>query len=293
MKYKKYFTVGLLLLVLLVSIGIAAAAENATAESSDADDTAVGASASDASPASDEDSAKEDVKTSKLSLSVDDNALKAKPKTASKAKISCRSYWATTKDSVLMKAVVKDKNGKAANGNVVFRVNKKSYIAKAKNGIATKIVKIKKAGHYTYAARFAEKGYSSLAPAKAKLHVYSITKKARTFSLKGYKTTISEDRFKKLVKAKNTNSMASFEVGTNKYVKQKYRHYIGNSLKYVYKTVNARVMMVIAYGGADGTQTAPQNMYSLYLFTRYQIPDSFARPHVSGTVTAKDISKLN
>lgn len=66
------------------------------------------------------------------------------------------------------------------------------------------------------------------------------------------------------------------------------------STKVVYKTVNAKVLMVIAYGGDYGGQTAPANKYRLFLTTPYQTPgyDS-CKPILYGNKISRVIDKLN
>ena len=60
-----------------------------------------------------------------------------------------------------------------------------------------------------------------------------------------------------------------------------------------YKTVKTRGIISIAFGGKYGGQTAPVNKYSLYLYTKYQYPDSFCKPRIHGSKVSDEITKLN
>ena len=206
--------------------------------------------------------------------------------------VFCKAYYGTTSDTLTMKATVKDSYGYREDGTVTFKVNGKSYTVKTKNGVATKTVKIKKAGTYTYSAIFKSGNYLDKGVGKAKLYVYSTSKKARTFNVKGYKIVVPLSKYKKLVTAKNTNKPVFYEIKTNKFIKQTYRYYY-NGNNYVYKTVKARGIICISFGGKQGLQTAPPNKYSLFLFTRYQFPDSFCTPRISGQKISSEINKLS
>lgn len=203
--------------------------------------------------------------------------------------VICKSYYGTDKTSLTMKATVKDSYGYRENGKVTFKVNGKSYTVKTKNGVATKTIKIKKAGTYTYTATFKSGNYMDTGTGKAKLHVYSTSKNARTFNVKGYKIVVPVSKYNKLLNAKNTNKLMIFEFKTNKYVKQKVGHNKNNL-----KTVKARVSMLISYGGKNGGQYGIPNKYYLCLNTPYQNPGyDYCTPWLSGAKKSSEINKLN
>ena len=240
-----------------------------------------------------------DVGTHKIEFTLDDGAYKAEPvsinfkitKSIFYGDIICKSYYGTTSGTLTMKATVYNPyQDYYEDGYVTFKVNGKSYKVKTKNGVATKSIKIKKTGTYTYTAQFSNKNYASSAyKGKAKLYVYSISKKSRTFKIKGYKVVVSVDKYNKLINAKNTNKLVSFKFNTNKKFKQRVGHY-----KYKLKTVKAKVSIVISYGGKTGGQSGIANRYSMYLTTPYQNPGwSYCSPWVSGFKKSSVINKLN
>ena len=209
-------------------------------------------------------------------------------------KITAKNFYSNTKQYTTLKAIVKDKNGDSVDeGTVRFKINGKSYDVKVKNGVAVKKIKLTKAKTYTYQATYLTNShYKSSEASRAKAYVYGCLKKDRTFHIRGYKITINMNKYNKLIDAKNTGRGVSFEQGISKYITQKYRHKYSNG-KYVYKTVRAKVMFVIAYGGKDGMQTASSNHYSVLLTTRYQFPESFCTPRLSGTKTSYTLNKLD
>ena len=137
-------------------------------------------------------------------------------------KINCKSYWGTEKSSVKMTAKAYNKYWEYnENGYFTFKVNGKSYKVKTKNGVETKTINIKKPGTYTYYAKFTNRNYYSSPIGKGKLYVYSISKKARTFKIKGYHVVVPIKKYKKLINAKNINKAVTFEIKSKKYIKQK------------------------------------------------------------------------
>lgn len=203
--------------------------------------------------------------------------------------VTCKSYYGTTSDTLTMKATVKDSYNYREDGTVTFKVNGKSYTVKTKNGVATKTIKIKKAGTYTYTATFKSGNYIDKGVGKAKLYVYSISKKARTFKIKSYKVVMPVSKYKKLIKAKNTNKLITFELKTNKYIKQKVGHY-----KYNLKTVKAKVSFIFSYGGKNGGQYGFPNKFSMCLTTPYQNPGwDYCTPWIYGAKKSTSINKLN
>ena len=203
--------------------------------------------------------------------------------------VTCKSYYGTTSDTLTMKATVKDSYDYREDGTVTFKVNGKSYTVKTKNGVATKTIKIKKAGTYTYTATFKSGNYIDKGVGKAKLYVYSTSKKARTFKIKSYKVVMPLTKYKKFIKAKNANKLITFSLKTNKYFKQK----VGHS-KYNLKTVKTRVIFLFSYGGKNGGQYGYPNKFSMCLTTKYQNPGwDYCTPWIYGAKKSSSINKLN
>ena len=179
--------------------------------------------------------------------------------------VFCKAYYGTTSGTLTMKATVKDSYGYREDGTVTFKVNGKSYSVKTKNGVAIKTVKIKKAGTYTYSATFKSGNYLGKGVGKAKLYVYSTSKKARTFNVKGYKFTLSQNQYKKLINAKNTGKTVRYIIKTNKKVKQT----ISNDYKN-FRTVNAVAYAYVSYGGKEPQEQRQfPNKYSIVVETKY------------------------
>ncbi|MBQ3407997.1 MAG: Ig-like domain repeat protein [Clostridia bacterium] len=136
-----------------------------------------------------------DVGTHNVTFTLDDGLYKAEPvsinmkivKSVFYGEITCKSYWGTTKSTLTMKATVYNPYGSFyEEGYVTFKVNGKSYKVKTKGGVATKTIKIKKSGTYTYTAKFINNNYkSSGVTGKAKLYVKKY-KKYYTFTAKDY-----------------------------------------------------------------------------------------------------------
>ena len=215
-----------------------------------------------------------DVGTHKVEFTLDDGRYKAEPVSINLkivpsifyGDIKCKSYYGTDKTTLTMKATVYDPDADCyEDGYVTFKVNGKSYKVKTKNGVATKTIKIKKAGTYTYTAKFTNNNYKSSVTGKAKLYVYSTTKKARTFNVKGYKFTLTQNQYKKLINAKNTGKTVGYNIKTNKKVKQ--------TITYDYKkfkTIKAPVYAFISYGGKNPTkQQQYPNKYTISVETKY------------------------
>lgn len=152
-----------------------------------------------------------------LKITLDDSHHKAKPvfinlkivKSKFTGKIKCKSYWGTNKGKVTMKATAyNDELFYNENGQFTFKVNGKSYKVKTKNGVATKTIRIKKAGTFTYTAKFTSDKYSSSPTGKGKLYVYSTSKKARTFKIGKYKIVLSLAQMKNWFDAINLDENA-------------------------------------------------------------------------------------
>lgn len=140
-------------------------------------------------------------------------------------KLSAKEWYTTTGQYATLKVTVKDHNNNLVDDGVVrFKVNGKSYEVDVFDGVASKKIKLSKAKTYTYSATFYGDNYKNKT-VKSKIHVLATTKAARTFNMKGYKVTLTQSQFKKLVDAKNTNKRVSFEVKSNKYVTQKVSFY--------------------------------------------------------------------
>ena len=285
--------------------------------------------------------------THKLKISLNDGHYKAEPvtmtltivKSTFDGTIDCDSYYGTDKTTLTMKATVNPSEGKYEDGYVTFKVNGKSYKVKTKNGVATKKIKIKKSGTYTYTAELTDNNYKNSKSDNAKLFVYSTSKKARTFKVKGYKIVVPVNKYNKLVIAKNTNKRVLYEIKTKKRITQKIstqktgtkwkyvgkmyledahyknyktknyvKHWISDGEYYYtcdaykkvsvnkiqYKSVKAKVSIIISYGGKKGGQYALANKYYLCLNTPYQNPGyESCKPTLYGAKKSNDITKLN
>lgn len=234
----------------------------------------------------------------KLKITLEDSYYTAKPvvinlkilKTKFTGKIKCKSYWGTDKGKVTMKASAYDDGlMEYVNGYITFKVNGKSYKVKTKKGVATKTIRIKKAGTFTYSAQFTNDKYSSSVVGKGKLYVYSTSKKSRTFKIKNYKVVVPAKKYIKLVNMKNTGKFIYIHLKTNKYIKQT----IGHS-RYDLKTVKARVSIVVSYGGKNGGQYGAVNKYHIFLTTPYQGPGyDYCSPALHGSKKSSLINKVN
>lgn len=234
----------------------------------------------------------------KVTVVLKDSDFNAKPVTVNikitkaNVKLYPKVYYSTQNHYATLKTTVYDQNGDAVDeGTVKFTIDGKSYNVKVKDGVAVKKVKLSKANTYTYKVTFTANNYNSKS-AKSKVHVYSTSKSARTFKIGKYKYTVSLSYYKKIVNAKNANKIVYYEFKTGKYIKQTYRHYNNNG-KYSVKSVNARILFIIIYGGKTGAQGALPNKYSMYFTTKYQFPDSFTKPSIVGNKYASEINKLN
>ena len=164
--------------------------------------------------------------------------VKANP--ATNVKISTKIYYSNTKQYTVLNAIIKDGNGKPIKeGKVQFKINGKTYNVNVKNGVATKKIKLTKAKTYTYAATYLENDYYKKSQtSKNKVYVYSSSKNARTFKVKGYKFTLTQNQYNKLINAKNTGKTLFYKVKTNKKIIQTVQK-ISYSYKWKYvKTVD-------------------------------------------------------
>ena len=185
----------------------------------------------------------------------------------SPVKISTKVYYSNTKQYSILKAIVKDVDGEPIDeGKVKFNINGKSYYSNVKNGIATKKIKLTKAKTYTYSATYiGNDHYKNSKTSSSKIYVYSSTKKDRTFSVKGYKFTLTQNQYNKLINAKNTGKTVGYNIKTNKKVKQTITKNHKN-----YRTVKAIAYAYINYGGkAPYKQTQSPNKYTIFVETKY------------------------
>ena len=185
----------------------------------------------------------------------------------SPVKISTKTYYSNTKQYSILKAVVKDDDDEPIDeGKVKFNVNGKSYYANVKNGVATKKIKLTKAKTYTYSATYIGNGhYKDSKKSSSKIYVYSSSKNARTFSVKGYKFTLTQNQYNKLINAKNTGKTVRYTLNTHKKVKQTITY---NYKKF--KTIKAAVYASISYGGKNPQrQEQYPNKYTIFVETKY------------------------
>ena len=143
----------------------------------------------------------------------------------SPVKITTKTYYSNTKQYSVLKAVLKDTDNEPIyEGKVKFNINGKTYYAYVEDGVATKKIKLTKAKTYTYSATYiGNDHYKDSKTSSSKIYVYGSSKKDRTFYVKGYKVTLTQNQYNKLINAKNTNKLVTFEVKTNKYITQTYQ----------------------------------------------------------------------
>lgn len=139
-------------------------------------------------------------------------------------KITTKKYYTTNKGYATLKAVITDNDGfKVDEGIVKFTINGKSYNTTVHNGVASKKIKLTTAKTYTYKSTYlGTDNYKNSSVSSAKIYVYSTSKKARTFNIKGYKFTLPLNKYTKLINAKNTGKSVYYKIKTNKLKKQKF-----------------------------------------------------------------------
>lgn len=185
----------------------------------------------------------------------------------SPVKITTKTYYSNTKQYSILKAIVKDTDGEPIEeGKVKFDINGKSYYASVKDGVATKKIKLTKPKTYTYSATYiGNDHYKDSKVSSSKIYVYSSSKNARTFRVNGYKFTLSQYKYNKLINAKNTGKTVSFAVKTNKKVKQTITYDYKN-----YRTIKAIAYAYISYGGKElNRQEQYPNKYTIFVETKY------------------------
>lgn len=158
----------------------------------------------------------------------------------SPVKISTKAYYSNTKQYTVLKATVKDSDGEPIDeGKVQFKINNQTYNVTVNNGVAVKKIKLTKAKTYTYNATYLENDhYKKSKTSQNKAYVYSSSKNARTFKIKGYKFTLTQNQYNKLINAKNTGKKLIYKIKTNKKIKQTIKK-ISYSYKWKYvKTVD-------------------------------------------------------
>lgn len=186
----------------------------------------------------------------KATFYLTDSSYRANPVTInvkiskSPVKISTKTYYSNTKQTAVLKATVKDSDGEPIReGRVQFKINGKTYNVKVAKGVAVKKIKLTKAKTYAYSAAYLENGhYKKSKISKNKVYVYSCSKKTRTFSIKGFKFTLTQGQYNKLINAKNTGKKLIYKVKTNKKIKQTIK-----KDRTSYKKLNSRVYARIGY----------------------------------------------
>ncbi|WP_405273979.1 hypothetical protein, partial [Methanobrevibacter sp.] len=110
------------------------------------------------------------------------------------------------------------------------------------------------------------------------------TKNARTFSVKGYKVTLTQNQYNNLIKAKNTGKTISYTLNTHKKVKQTITSDYKN-----FKTIKAPVYISISYGGKEPKrQQQYPNKYTIFAETKYT-----AYATKGKLILTKDASTIN
>ena len=164
----------------------------------------------------------------KAKIKLDDSEYKAKPVSInlkilkSPVKMSVNKITTKTNKYVTLKATVKDKSGYAVDeGYVTFKINSKNYKVKVNNGVATKKIRFKTAGTYSYTATFTSKNYNTK---KASSSV--VVKKASTghyIKKAGYTFKVTNSQYKRIQYVKNhkhdqyLSKYANFKVKTGSY----------------------------------------------------------------------------
>ena len=167
----------------------------------------------------------------------------------SPVKISTKAYYSNTKQYTVLKATVKDADGELIDeGKVQFKINGKTYDVRVSDGVAIKKIKLTKPKTYTYMATYVENThYKKSKISQNKAYVYSSSKKARTFSIKGYKFTLTQNQYNKLFNAKNTGKKLIYNIKTNKKIWQTIEK-VSYSYKWKYvKTVDLVYAHKITY----------------------------------------------
>ncbi len=185
----------------------------------------------------------------------------------SPVKITTKTYYSNTKQYSILKATVKDDDGEPIyEGKVKFNINGKSYYVNVEDGVATKKIKLTKAKTYTYSATYiGNSHYKCSKTSTSKIYVYSSTKNARTFSVSGYKFTLTQNQYNKLINAKNTGKTVTYAIKTNKKVKQTITYDYKN-----YRTIKAIAYAYISFGGKKlNRQEQYPNKYTIYVETKY------------------------
>ena len=161
-------------------------------------------------------------------------------------KITAKKYYTTNKGYATLKAVITDTDGfKVDEGIVKFTVNGKSYNATVHDGVASIKIKLTTAKTYTYKSTYlGTDTYESSNNASAKIYVYSTSKNARTFNIKGYKFTLTLNQYTKLINAKNTGKTVQYKIKTNKLKKQKFEK-ISYKWKYQSTVLLERAHMLV------------------------------------------------
>lgn len=209
----------------------------------------------------------------KATFYLTDSYYKADPVTAnvkiskSPVKISTKVYYSNTKQYTVLKAILKDDDDEPIDeGYVEFKINGKTYNVRVSDGVAVKKIKLTKAKTYAYTATYLENDhYKKSKTSKNKVYVYSSTKNARTFKIKGYKVTLTQNQYNKLINAKNTGKTVRYLLKTNKKVTQTITYDYKN-----YKTIKAAVYASISYGGKEPKrQEQYPNKYTIFVETKY------------------------
>ena len=142
-------------------------------------------------------------------------------------KITTKKYYTTDQRYAILKAVLTDPDCFDVNEGIVkFTVDGKSYDVKVHDNVATMKIKLDKPKTYTYTATYMGTDYYQTSKtSSSKIYVYSTSKNARTFKIKGYKFTLTDNQYAKLINAKNTGKSVYYKIKTNKIIKQKFKKY--------------------------------------------------------------------
>ena len=203
----------------------------------------------------------------KVIISVDDPIYEANSITGYLRILKEDSYvWANivktnTISYFYIKAIVKDSfNRKIREGNVIFKINGKTYKVKVKNGVATKKLTFNKKGTYKYKAIFSSKNYNKdYDSSKVVVKKVSLTiKKGK------YRFTLTPAQYKRIQYVKkhrydDLEKYANFKVKTKK---------IATVKKPIYSTIKVtkykwKYIKVLSYWSRWGDDWYEDHSYDL------------------------------
>ncbi len=218
----------------------------------------------------------------------------------SNVKLNLKETYALKGDYAIIKAKVTDMDDYSINenGKVKFTVNgNKYYRSIDNNGVATLKVKMSKQGTFIYSATYAgDENHNPSTTKKSKIRVLSISKSARTISIKGYKIVIPLDKYKKLFNAKYTGKTYVYKFDTKKTIKQKVDIYNKKTFKKTTKKVKSKIYVYICFDGSQkyiGSLPANQYVVEITTSNQHRAGNIICHKWLFGYKQSKELSKLN